>query len=121
MASKFRNEKVTYFSDYRVYTVIYIFVFYRYDDKYTLYITRKSSTRVREASATKSCAHYMDSNGIVFENLVSNEVARLINSLNNEKKDKWNVYCVRDRFSDRFHLYPEKKMKNKLKLYSNIV
>lgn len=60
----------------------------RYDDKYTLYITRKNSKGVREACATKSCANYIDSNGQVLENLVSNEVSRLINSLNSEKKDK---------------------------------
>lgn len=60
----------------------------KFDDKYTLYLTVKDSKGVREASITKSCASYIDTNGVVFENLVSNEVSRLYNSLNNEKKDK---------------------------------
>lgn len=65
-----------------------VVLFYRYDDKYTLYITRKNNKGVREACTTKSCANYMDTNGLVFDNLVCNEVTRLINSLNAEKKDK---------------------------------
>lgn len=60
----------------------------KFDDKYTLYLTVKDHKGVREASITKSCAHYIDTNGVVFENLVANEVSRLYNSLNNEKKDK---------------------------------
>lgn len=60
----------------------------KFDDKYTLYLTVKDAKGVREASITKSCANYIDTNGIVFENLVANEVSRLYNSLNNEKKDK---------------------------------
>lgn len=61
----------------------------KFDDKYTLYLTVKDVKGVREASITKSCANYIDSNGIVLENLVANEVTRLYNSLNHEKKDKW--------------------------------
>lgn len=64
------------------------FSFHRYDDKYTLVLTVKDSKGVREASLTKSCANYVDVNGVVLENLVANEVNRLYNSLNNEKKDK---------------------------------
>lgn len=60
----------------------------KFDDKYTLYLTVKDSKGVREASITKSCANYIDVNGVVFENLIANEVSRLYNSLNNEKKDK---------------------------------
>ena len=61
---------------------------YRYDDKYTLILTVKDPKGVREASLTKSCANYIDNNGIVFENLIANDVSRLYNSLNVEKKDK---------------------------------
>lgn len=60
----------------------------KFDDKYTLFLTVKDAKGVREASITKSCANYIDVNGIVFENLIANEVTRLYNSLNNEKKDK---------------------------------
>lgn len=60
----------------------------KFDDKYTLYLTVKDVKGVREASISKSCANYIDANGIVFENLIANEVSRLYNSLNNEKKDK---------------------------------
>lgn len=60
----------------------------KFDDKYTLYLTVKDSKGVREASITRSCANYIDTNGVVFENLIANEVSRMYNSLNNEKKDK---------------------------------
>lgn len=60
----------------------------KFDDKYTLYLTVKDSKGVREASITKSCANYIDVNGVVFESLIANDVSRLYNSLNNEKKDK---------------------------------
>lgn len=60
----------------------------KFDDKYTLYLTVKDLKGVREASITKSCANYIDVNGVVLENLVANEVSRLFNSLNNEKKEK---------------------------------
>jgi len=60
----------------------------KFDDLYTLVLTVKDSKGVREASSTKSCANYIDVNGVVLENLVANDVTRLYNSLNNEKKDK---------------------------------
>lgn len=60
----------------------------KFDDKYTLFLTVKDAKGVREASISKSCANYIDVNGVVFENLIANEVTRLYNSLNNEKKDK---------------------------------
>lgn len=60
----------------------------KYDDKYTLFLTVKDAKGVREASISKSCALYIDTNGMVLEQLISNEVTRLYNSLNTEKKDK---------------------------------
>lgn len=60
----------------------------KYDDKYTLFLTVKDAKGVREASLSKSCAQYIDTNGIVLDHLIGNEVTRLFNSLNNEKKDK---------------------------------
>lgn len=60
----------------------------KFDDKYTLSLTVIDAKGVREASITKSCATFIDVTGFVVENLVSNEVQRLYNSLNNEKKDK---------------------------------
>ena len=60
----------------------------RYDDKYTLTLNVRDAKGVREASITKSCANYIDTNGVVLENLVANEVTRLYNSLTAEKKEK---------------------------------
>jgi len=60
----------------------------KYDDKYTLTLNVRDAKGVREASITKSCANYIDSTGLVFENLVTNEVTRLYNSLTVEKKEK---------------------------------
>lgn len=60
----------------------------KFDDLYTLVLTVKDSKGVREASSTKSCANYIDVNGVVLENLVANDVTRMYNSLNSEKKDK---------------------------------
>jgi len=60
----------------------------KYDDKYILTLTVKNSKNLREASSTKSCADFIDSNGVILENLVANEVKRLYNSLSQEKKDK---------------------------------
>lgn len=60
----------------------------RYDDQYTLTLTLKDSKGIRAASITKSCASYIDNNGVVLENLIANEVGRLYNSLNSGKKDK---------------------------------
>lgn len=60
----------------------------KYDDKYVLSLTVKDSKGVREATMNKSVANYIDVNGIVLENLIGNELVRLYNSLNIEKKDK---------------------------------
>lgn len=60
----------------------------KFDDQYILSLTVKDSKGVREASTTKSCANYIDVNGVVLENLVANDVTRLYNSLNTERKDK---------------------------------
>ncbi|XP_059622757.1 signal peptidase complex subunit 2 [Phlebotomus argentipes] len=60
----------------------------KYDDKYHLSLTVKDSRGVREASIVKSCANYIDTNGVVLNDLVANELGRLYNSLNAEKKDK---------------------------------
>lgn len=61
----------------------------KYDDKYTLSLSVKDSKNVREVSITKSCASYIDVDGVVCTDLVANELKRLYNSLNNaEKKDK---------------------------------
>uniref|UniRef100_A0A0K8TSU6 Signal peptidase complex subunit 2 n=1 Tax=Tabanus bromius TaxID=304241 RepID=A0A0K8TSU6_TABBR len=57
----------------------------KYDDKYTLVLTVKDSKSLREASISKSCAAFIDVNGIICENLVTNEVNRLYNSLNSDK------------------------------------
>ncbi|XP_037033638.1 signal peptidase complex subunit 2 [Bradysia coprophila] len=60
----------------------------KYDDQYTLILTLKDNKGIRAASITKSCASYIDNNGVVLENLIANEVGRLYNSLNAGKKDK---------------------------------
>lgn len=60
----------------------------KYDDKYTLILSVKDSVSLREAVSTKSCACFIDSNGIILDNLIVNEVNRLYNSLSSEKKDK---------------------------------
>lgn len=60
----------------------------KFDDQYTLILTVKDSRGVREATSTKSCANYIDVNGVVLEHLVANDVTRMYNSLNSEKKDK---------------------------------
>lgn len=61
----------------------------KYDDKYTLALSVKDSKNVREVSTTKSCANFVDVDGVVCTDLVAAELKRLYNSLNNaEKKDK---------------------------------
>ena len=61
----------------------------KYDDKYTLSLSVKDSKNVRETSTTKSCANFVDVDGVICQDLVSAELKRLYNSLNNaEKKDK---------------------------------
>lgn len=60
----------------------------KYNDQYTLFVSCKTSKSEREAQMTKSCASYMDSNGLVLENLVANDLTKLINMLNANEKDK---------------------------------
>lgn len=44
--------------------------------------------KYRETSITKSFANYIDTNGLVTQNLVISEVTKLYNSLSFEKKEK---------------------------------
>lgn len=60
----------------------------KYDDKYTFTLIVKDSKSSRQASVTKSCANYIDQNGVVIDQLIANEVKRLFNSLTSEKKEK---------------------------------
>ena len=60
----------------------------KYDDKYTLSLSVKDSKNVREVSTTKSCANFIDVDGLICNDLVAAELKRLYNSLNAEKKDK---------------------------------
>ncbi|SPP86875.1 signal peptidase complex subunit 2 [Drosophila guanche] len=61
----------------------------KYDDKYLLTLSVRDAKGVqRELHSAKSCAAYIDTNGIILDNLVANEVNRLYNSLSAEKKDK---------------------------------
>lgn len=63
----------------------------KYDDKYTLTLSVKDSKNVREVSTTKSCANFVDVDGVICADLVAVELKRLYNSLNNNtdnKKDK---------------------------------
>ncbi|GAB0092126.1 Signal peptidase complex subunit 2 [Sergentomyia squamirostris] len=60
----------------------------KYDDKYTLSLTVKDSRGIREGTLVKSCANFIDTNGVILNDLVANELNRLYNSLNAEKKDK---------------------------------
>lgn len=94
MAGQFRDEKVSEFrTGYRdtekteTYPRFWLPII-RYDDQYTLTLTLKDNKGIRAATITKSCASYIDNNGVVLENLVANEVGRLYNSLNAGKKDK---------------------------------
>lgn len=60
----------------------------KYDDKYVLSLTVKDSKGIREATITKSIASFIDVNGIVLEDVITNELNRLYNSISVEKKDK---------------------------------
>lgn len=61
----------------------------KYDDKYTLTLSVKDSKNIREVSTTKSCANFVDVDGVVCTDLVAAELKRLYNSLSNaDKKDK---------------------------------
>lgn len=92
MEGQLRNEKVNILQKKIKVTALIALIFFffvcRYDDKYTLTLNVRDAKGIREASVTKSCANFIDTNGFVFENLVANEVNRLYNSLQTEKKDK---------------------------------
>uniref|UniRef100_A0A1B0G7B1 Signal peptidase complex subunit 2 n=1 Tax=Glossina morsitans morsitans TaxID=37546 RepID=A0A1B0G7B1_GLOMM len=60
----------------------------KYDDKYTLVLSVKDTKSLKKTSSVKSCASFIDVNGVVLYNLVANEVDRLYNSLSIEKKEK---------------------------------
>ncbi|TDG40572.1 hypothetical protein AWZ03_013006 [Drosophila navojoa] len=60
----------------------------KFDDKYMLTLCVRDGRGQREQTSTKSCAAFIDTNGIILENLVANEVNRLYNSLAADKKDK---------------------------------
>lgn len=61
----------------------------KYDDKYTITLAVRDSKNVREVSATKSCANFVDVDGVICTDLVAIELKRLYNSLNSaDKKDK---------------------------------
>lgn len=60
----------------------------KYDDKYELTLQLRDARGVREATVVKSVANFVDTNGTVLDDLVANELSRIVNSLNSEKKDK---------------------------------
>uniref|UniRef100_A0A1A9VBQ0 Signal peptidase complex subunit 2 n=1 Tax=Glossina austeni TaxID=7395 RepID=A0A1A9VBQ0_GLOAU len=60
----------------------------KYNDKYTLVLSIKDTKSLKETSSVKSCASFIDANGIVLDNHVANEVNRLYNTLSIEKKEK---------------------------------
>lgn len=57
----------------------------KYDDQYTLFVACRDTKKEREAQLTRSCAHYIDVNGVVNETTVANDLSKLINMLNNDK------------------------------------
>lgn len=60
----------------------------KYDDKYILTLSVKDAKGIREATITKSIANFIDVNGVVCEDIITNELNRLYNSISAEKKDK---------------------------------
>ncbi|XP_017156190.1 signal peptidase complex subunit 2 [Drosophila miranda] len=60
----------------------------KYDDKYLLTMSVRDSKGQREVNSARSCAAFIDTNGVILDNLVANEVNRLYNLLSAEKKDK---------------------------------
>ncbi|XP_058462240.1 signal peptidase complex subunit 2 [Malaya genurostris] len=60
----------------------------KYDDKYELTIQLQDCHGVREATIDKSVAYFIDSNGTVLDDLMANELNRVVKSLNTDKKDK---------------------------------
>jgi signal peptidase complex subunit 2 len=60
----------------------------KYDDKYELTISVEDGKGIREATVKKSVANFIDVNGVVLDDLVANELNRIINSLLAEKKEK---------------------------------
>lgn len=57
----------------------------KYDDQYTLYVACQDSRGEHEAQMRRSCAHYIDVNGVVNETIVAQDLSKLINKLNSEK------------------------------------
>lgn len=60
----------------------------KYDDKYELTLQLRDGRGVREATVVKSVANFIDVNGTLLDDLVANELNRIVNSLNADKKDK---------------------------------
>lgn len=62
----------------------------KYDDKYSITLSVKDTkSAAREISSTKSCANFIDVDGVICHDLISAELKRLYNSLNSaDKKDK---------------------------------
>lgn len=60
----------------------------KYDDKFKFTLSVKDSKSLRDATSEKSCANFIDANGVIIDKLVANEVNRLYNSLSSEKKEK---------------------------------
>lgn len=60
----------------------------KYDDKYALTLSVKDGKGIREATITKSIASFIDVNGVICQDNITNELSRLYNSINSEKKDK---------------------------------
>lgn len=65
----------------------------KYDDKYSITLSVKdvkdAKNAPREISSTKSCANYIDVDGVICHDLISTELKRLYNTLYNaDKKDK---------------------------------
>jgi len=60
----------------------------KYDDKYILSLSVKDSRGIREATITKSIANFIDTNGLICTDIITNELNRLYNSISSEKKDK---------------------------------
>uniref|UniRef100_U5ESF7 Signal peptidase complex subunit 2 n=1 Tax=Corethrella appendiculata TaxID=1370023 RepID=U5ESF7_9DIPT len=60
----------------------------KYDDKYHLTITLKDSRsdKFREATVVRSVANFVDVNGVILDDLVANEVNRIIIQLQQDKK-----------------------------------
>lgn len=60
----------------------------KYDDQYTMFVTRKAKGAEREAQMSRSCAHYIDVNGVVNEKAVAADLSKLINTLSRAEEKK---------------------------------